>query len=514
MSLRILTISQKLLIIAVSAVIVIASLSVWSIATGRTQAQILKNTYSNQMLPLDALRKIQLIFRELEFRMTGVIADMIAPIGSAEHLTDSLNDIDILWEEVRKVNGFDELKNEFQTGYGQFKSLSTSLYAAYQDENLDLVAELYEDDWLNMRNSIMKSIDKIADNMKDIVNDEYQVQEKSVQRSIIILMGISIISLAFFIVFVAYLIKSINKAISDVIDTARNVSIASQQMNSSSEQISQGATEQAAAAEEASSSMEQMAANIRQNADNSLETEKIALSAAKDAEQSGDAVAEAVGAMNQIAEKISIIEEIARQTNLLALNAAIEAARAGEYGKGFAVVADEVRKLAERSQKAAAQINELSGSSMATSERAGAMLSKLVPNIKRTAELVQEITAASNEQSEGAKQINRAIQQLDSVTQENASSSEEMASTADELFRQSDDLMMTLETLVNVRKRNGSEPAQKTITRSKALSSPREGEKNPIFRQIANESRSKGVDLNLGDDETGHDEIDPEFTKY
>ena len=190
--------------------------------------------------------------------------------------------------------------------------------------------------------------------------------------------------------------------------------------------------------------MEQMTSNIRQNADNAMQTEKIAVKSADGARQGGKAVEETVHAMKEIANKISIIEEIARQTNLLALNAAIEAARAGEHGKGFAVVASEVRKLAERSQKAAAEISQLSASSVEVAERAGALLGQMVPDIQKTAELVQEINAASREQDLGAGQINKAIQQLDQVIQQNASASEEMSSTAEELSSQAEQLQSTI----------------------------------------------------------------------
>jgi methyl-accepting chemotaxis protein len=208
--------------------------------------------------------------------------------------------------------------------------------------------------------------------------------------------------------------------------------------------MSVGAADQASAAEEASSSIEEMAANIRQNADNALETEKIAVKAARDAEDGGEAVQSTVLAMKDIAQKTGIIEEIARQTNLLALNAAIEAARAGEHGKGFAVVAAEVRKLAERSQIAAAEISQLSASSVAVAEKAGSMLQVIVPDIRRTAELVQEISAASREQDLGASQINQAIQRLDQIIQQNASASEEIAATAEELSGQADQLQQLM----------------------------------------------------------------------
>jgi methyl-accepting chemotaxis protein len=236
------------------------------------------------------------------------------------------------------------------------------------------------------------------------------------------------------------MVKKLREVIGQVRGAIENVSSGSQAMSASSEEMSQGASEQAAAAEEASSSIEQMTANIRQNADNAIQTEKIAIQSARDAHEGGQAVNDTVVAMKQIADKINIIEEIARQTNLLALNAAIEAARAGDHGKGFAVVAAEVRKLAERSQKAAGEINEISKSSVAQAEVAGKMLVELVPNIQKTAELVQEIAAASREQDAGAEQISKSIQQLDSVIQQNASASEEMASTAEELSGQAEQL--------------------------------------------------------------------------
>jgi methyl-accepting chemotaxis protein len=238
--------------------------------------------------------------------------------------------------------------------------------------------------------------------------------------------------------------NSLKRTISAVKSAADNVSSGSKQMNSNSVQMSEGALAQAASAEEASSSMEQMAANIRQNADNAQQTEKIASKAATDAAEGGEAVSEAVHAMKEIASKISIIEEIARQTNLLALNAAIEAARAGEHGKGFAVVAVEVRKLAERSQSAAAEISELSSSSVDVAEKAGGVLTKLVPDIQKTAELVQEISAASNEQNEGAGQINNAIQQLEQIIQQNAGAAEEMSATSDDLSSQAEQLQRSI----------------------------------------------------------------------
>ena len=240
------------------------------------------------------------------------------------------------------------------------------------------------------------------------------------------------------------MVGKLKTVVSEVTGAARNVTAGSQEMSASAEQLSQGATEQASSTEEASASMEEMAANIKQNADNANQTETIARQSAKDAEASGEAVGKAVKAMETIAEKILIVQEIARQTDLLALNAAVEAARAGEHGRGFAVVASEVRKLAERSQAAAQQISGLSGDTVKAAQQAGDMLTKLVPDIQKTAELVSEISNASREQNAGSAQINTAIQQLDKVTQQNTSAAEEMASTSEELASQAEQLQQAI----------------------------------------------------------------------
>nr|WP_287411701.1 methyl-accepting chemotaxis protein [Pseudodesulfovibrio sp.] len=240
------------------------------------------------------------------------------------------------------------------------------------------------------------------------------------------------------------MVTKLRVVVADVEIATNNVATGSEELSASSETLSQGATEQAASIEEVSSSMEQMASNISQNAENATETETLATKAAADAKESGSAVNQTVNAMKSIAEKISIIEEIARQTNLLALNAAIEAARAGEHGKGFAVVAAEVRKLAERSGSAAAEISELSSSSVRIADKAEEMLHALVPDIEKTASLVQEISSSSNEQNAGTTQINLAISQLDMVIQQNASASEEMASTSEELSAQGQTLQATM----------------------------------------------------------------------
>ncbi len=314
----------------------------------------------------------------------------------------------------------------------------------------------------------------------------------------------------------ANMVASLTEVASNIQTVANQVMTGSQEMSASSEQLSQGATEQAASVEEVSSSMEEMAANIKQNSDNAQQTEKIALKAAEDGKEGGKSVLETVTAMKEIAGKISIIEEIARQTNLLALNAAIEAARAGEHGKGFAVVASEVRKLAERSQTAAAEINKLSASSVQVAEKAGEMLARMVPDIQKNADLVQEITAASNEQSAGAGQINKAIQQLDQVVQQNASAAEEMASTSTELLSQAEQLQNTIAFF----KLDGGSSLSKTVIAAAGKQTKAVQKTNTAHSKHAAPKKTNGgtqptggVSLNLSK-EVKMDMADEEFERY
>lgn len=240
------------------------------------------------------------------------------------------------------------------------------------------------------------------------------------------------------------MIDRLTEIMSEVRAGAGALAVASTQVSSSAQSLSQGTSQQASSVEETTSSLQQMSASITQNAENSGQMESMAVKGTGDVDESAQAVRQSVEAMTRIAEKISIIEEIAYQTNLLALNAAIEAARAGEHGRGFAVVATEVRKLAERSQAAAKEIGGLATSSVDVAQRSGRLLTELVPTIRRTADLVREVAAASNEQSAGVAQINKAMTLVDQVTQRNASASEELASTAEEMASQAEALQQTI----------------------------------------------------------------------
>ncbi len=433
-------------------------------------AQVLQGLHKELARLTEASNAGKLSERGKHEQFSGAYAEIVRGVNAI--LDAVINPLNVSAKYVELISKGDNPPPITDTYYGDFNLIKNNLNT--------LVAAM---------NDITAAAEEVANGNLTVELRERSPQDKLMQA-------------------LASMVAGLTRTVSDIRGIAGEVAAASQSISTASVQVSKGASAQAAAAEEASSSMEEMVSNIKQNADNASQTDKIANKSAKDAAESGKSVLEAVSAMKEIANKISIIEEIARQTNLLALNAAIEAARAGEHGKGFAVVAAEVRKLAERSQKAAAEINQLSATTLRVSEKSGEMLDKLVPDIQRTAELVQEISAASKEQDTGAEQINKALQQLEKVIQQNASASEEMASTTEELTGQSDQLVSALgffHTGDEGGRKGGGAKAAKSAPAAPARTAKQAGHAAPGAKA------GGGVSLRLKDK---HDELDGEFERY
>lgn len=361
------------------------------------------------------------------------------------------------------------------------------------------------------------SIDPVVDKLTSLIelqvrvasevylnsNDVYS--ETSTNSYILIVFSLAFgITLSFYIVKnINDMIKKLQDLISYVTNTSDNIASASQEMSASSQLMSEGASEQASSAEQVAASMEEMTANILQNTENAQQTERLTLKVVNDLMEGSRAVNETVVSMKDIANKITIIGEIARQTNLLALNAAVEAARAGENGKGFAVVAAEVRKLAERSQVAAAEINDLSRNGVTISEKSGKLLEMLVPDIQKTSKLIQEISASSVEQNSGVEQINSALQQLSNVIQQNAATAEELASSSEVLSSQADQLRETVN-------KNSEGKDVRTVTKAASIKTAKY-KKSFSSTPRGNVGSKNGIDLNMGN---GVDAKDSDYERF
>jgi methyl-accepting chemotaxis protein len=361
---------------------------------------------------------------------------------AAEH---DRGDIDVMIEVARFHPSFQPLAqsiNDMVNGHIAVKKMAMGVVKAFGDGDFDAELEQLP----GKKAFINDTIEQVRANLKALISDTSRLSEAAVAGRLDVRADASRHGGGY-----RTIVEGINDTLDVVVAPLKSVAITADQLASASNQISsaaqsmsQAATEQAASVEETSASVEQMAASIGQNSDNAKVTDAMATKAATEAVEGGAAVEQTVAAMKQIASKIAIIDDIAFQTNMLALNATIEAARAGEHGKGFAVVAAEVGKLAERSQVAAAEIGDLASGSVATAERAGA-LREIVPAIRKTSDLVQEIAAASAEQTAGAGQINSAMGQMSQTTEQTASYSEELATTAEEMAGQSAQLQQLMQ---------------------------------------------------------------------
>ncbi|MDY6801856.1 MAG: methyl-accepting chemotaxis protein [Bacteroidota bacterium] len=471
-----------------------------------------------------------------------------------EQVNDRYNDFNSV-SYVAKNNEYVEINNTIKTNYAKLEGVTNRIIQAIKDTNVVEAHRLYANEYEVVFQAMRGAMDEFTQISLTEAENAHKESIQLSDRITNISYALSVVVLLFIVISgtlltrsitiplnnvvriinnlakgdltqkieendgyneLAVLLKSVkrmNAKLYDVIESTKtgadNILKASEELSSGSQQLSQGANEQASSTEEISSSMEEMVSNIQQNTENSQQTEKISVEATSGIKKVAEAAQESLTSIRQIADKIRVVNDIAFQTNILALNAAVEAARAGEHGKGFAVVAAEVRKLAERSKVAADEIVGLSDKSVKITEEAGELMMQIIPEIEKTAKLVQEISAASIEQNSGADQINNAIQQLNQVTQQNAAASEELATSSEELSSQADQLKENI-SYFSV----GKDVKNKKLSynsASKATEKKNDSKKNEenIVKEKKKEKTS-GIDLKMYDDK----KIDDEYENF
>lgn len=502
-----------LLVFVMSAVIV--GIGVYGINNLKAMNKITRTLYADRVMPMVQLSTVRVSYS-------------LEVVSSAQKLKSGQISFQQAKKTVKKAtekinkNWTDYMSTYLTPEEEKLAKESIVLMDAADEavDNLRLIIEKEDSVALEkfINSELYPNIDPLVDKLTELIQLQVRVAGEVYENSNEVYADTStnsyiliVFSLAFGIILSFYIVKNINdmiKKLQDLIlyvsNASDNIASASQEMSASSQLMSEGASEQASSAEQVAASMEEMTANILQNTENAQQTERLTLKVVNDLMEGSKSVNETVVSMKDIANKITIIGEIARQTNLLALNAAVEAARAGENGKGFAVVAAEVRKLAERSQVAAAEINDLSRNGVTISEKSGKLLEMLVPDIQKTSKLIQEISASSVEQNSGVEQINSALQQLSNVIQQNAATAEELASSSEVLSSQADQLRETVNknssSKESLSPAKQATPAKSTKYKKSFSSAPR-----------GNMGNKNGIELNMG---SGLDAKDSDYEKF
>ncbi|MFI5495762.1 methyl-accepting chemotaxis protein [Actinoplanes sp. NPDC051859] len=496
-SFRDMSIAWKLRTLAlISGVLLIAVGAVGIVQLGSTQNR-LETLYSDNLNSVKQLGDLRAGYLQVRLDMRKLsTAAAEARAGASRALDDSIASLDRIWAAFSGTHAIENGSDEqaFATAWGTYKSLATEkLKPAAMAGEIAEFNRISATEVEPVSDAVANSVDSMIGEQDSAAKDSLDASASAYSTSRTLLIALIVVAILVTMLVVQLITRAISRplqetvnvltglsngrldqriavrghdevgrmgnalnsalsrlgeTVSTVVDSAAQLNMASNQISGASQSLSQAATEQAASVEETTSSVQEMTAGISQNSDNAVATEGIAAKAAAEAQEGGEAVEKTVAAMKEITSKIGIIDDIAFQTNMLALNATIEAARAGEHGKGFAVVATEVGKLAERSQIAAQEISELAAGSVQTAERAGGLLNTIIPSIIRTSDLVQEIAAASGEQSTGVRQINVAMTQIGKVTEQTASSSEELAATAEEMSAQTAQLKQMMDFFV------------------------------------------------------------------
>ena len=437
----------------------------------------------------------------IQDRLEGIVNDNVYKLGLCQDMTDSVH---IVARVMRTVALLDD-QADMETEYKKMEEARQAYDAAWKALLATTATEQGQAYRTNIENAMNKARplnDKVVDlamanndaetvrilmdeagpatqSWQDALDENMKFQEdnntkdaeaaNSAYTSTLVLMfSLAGVSLLAGILIAVFLTRSITKPINVIVDGlnegAQQVASASEQLSASSQQLAEGNAEQASSIEETSSTLEESASMVQQNAENTKQAAMLAGQTKTVADKGNAEMQEMMTSMgeikkssDQIAKIIKVIDEIAFQTNILALNAVVEAARAGDAGMGFAVVAEEVRNLAQRSAQAAKDTAaiietniELSEKGVSVAKKVGESLSEITVQAKKVNELMDEIAAASQEQTQGIGQINKAIMQMEKVTQMSASSAEECASSSEELSAQALKLREIVQQLVSV----------------------------------------------------------------
>jgi methyl-accepting chemotaxis protein len=430
-------VKTRLALLAISNIVILFILAIGAMISIRAIHKGLESVYNERVEPLQNLKVISDMYAVKVVDNVHKLRDGTSSWNKGKEEIKSAKDlINERWADYTSKVETDEEKRMIDKTRQKMQSLDRqidNLEKIIEKQNLIELQTFAKIELYPSVDPVTESISNLVDFQLKTANILFKKAQDTYSSSLLLGIIVVLVSLSISGILNYNIIVSLIRVVSEANLIATQISGGAEEISSASITISQAANQQAASVEESASAIEEIQSTIKQNSDNANLTNQLASSTAQKSIEGGKIVSETLVAMREIASRIALVEEIASQTNLLAVNATIESARAGEHGQGFAVVATEVRKLAQGSKKAAQEIKILASKSLTIAERAVSMLDDIVPDVRRTADLIQEIAAASSEQASNIVHVSNAINQLAQASQENASSSEQLASTA-ELF--------------------------------------------------------------------------------